>query len=150
MPNRNYFPITAFSGQFYAVRSTSVPAGESPLPPLTAWRIIERLIVRPVQLHELVTLSQEIRRSCESAAATISSRLLQHAFVSGNWFLIFRPRIASAPVFPRNEPVAEQIRTAKIIKTWVEMEVVRRPGSALAEPGLLMYAPRWHPPRRTN
>ena len=141
MPNRNYFPITAFSGQFYAVRSASLPAGESPLPPHRAWRIVERLIVRPVQLHELVALSQEIRRPCESSAATISYRLLQHAFVSGHWSLIFRPRIASAPVFPRNEPVAEQIRTAKIIKTWVEMEVVDDQGRPLPNQDYLCMLP---------
>jgi len=134
-------PLTTPSGQFCAVRSASLPAGESPLSPLAAWKIIERLIVRPLRLQELTALAQAIRPSYGSSAGFIDCRLLQHAFLSGNWSLIFRPRIASAADFPKNEPVAEQIRTAKVIKTWVEMEVVDERGRPFPNQAYLCMLP---------
>lgn len=141
MPPRQSLRITTRSVQFCAVPSSALTAGESALPASASWRIIERLLIYPVELSELTAFTLAIRPFGGKSATRIDTRQLQHAFASGSWSLISRPRSASGPVIPKIEPVAEQIRSAKIVKTWVEMEVVDEQGRPMPNQAYLCMLP---------
>lgn len=141
MGQRRAVRITTRSGEYSAVPTAALVAGESALRPEAAWQIIARLLTSPVELGDLHALARAMGTMDGKPAAGIDSRRLKAAFLSGAWSLIVPPRMDAAPVFREEEPVAEQIRTAKVVKTWVEMEVVDEQGRPVANQAYLCMLP---------
>lgn len=82
--------------------------------------MVERELLRPADLHSLSEIAQAIGGN----SGTARLRLICQALQAGSWVLL--PPVTEGPalVYSRPESIADQLRTAKIQKTWVEMEVV--------------------------
>jgi hypothetical protein len=115
-----------------AMWAADMRSSEQPLPPATAWQVMERILARPKEPGQLLALARFVPGALGSGMMSIRRGALENAFVSGK--LVLLPRQTSAPsVKPdTSESTVEQIRAAQVVKTWVEMEVVDDLGHSMA------------------
>jgi len=121
MSNKRVFHLQVMNRRYRAVRTTNLAANEVPIPAAQAGRLVERELLRPSDLSSLMELAQAMAGANRRAQLRAISRGLH----SGAWALL--PPVSEGPALvprPRVESVAEQLRVAKVQKTWVEMEVV--------------------------
>lgn len=104
-------PVRLGNRLFRAIRVADLTPADSPLPTAHSIGLIERELIRPRDLSSLHRLLR-------------ATGNLRHAFLSGLWALL--PPLAETPnsPIPKPEPVSEQLKAAKTLKTWIEMEVV--------------------------
>lgn len=134
-------PITTTAGTYFASPSSSLEPGDNALAPAVAWQILERVLDRPASLRELMVLTLSIRPLGTRSGNLVDRRVLEHAFRSGAWLLVAAKRPQALPVQDRPEPVAEQVRSARELKTWVEFEVVDESGQPMAGQAYLCMLP---------
>lgn len=111
MPSTRIVPVRLGNRLFRAIRVADLTPTDSPLPTAQSIGLLERELLRPRDLPSL----QRLLRTTGN---------LRHAFLSGHWTLL--PPLAEIPnaPIPKPEPVSEQLKAAKTVKTWIEMEVV--------------------------
>lgn len=111
MPYRNVLPVRIGTRRFRAIRAAELGPNEASIPAAQSVALLDRELRRPSDLTTLQRLLQ--------AAGN-----LRHAFLSGRWVLL--PPLAQTPnsPIPKPEPVTEQLKLARPVKTWIEMEVV--------------------------
>lgn len=104
-------PVRLGNRLFRAIRVADLTPTDRPLPTAQSIGLLERELLRPRDLPSL----QRLLRATGN---------LRHAFLSGHWALL--PPLAEIPnaPIPKPEPVSEQLKAAKTVKTWIEMEVV--------------------------
>lgn len=124
MDTRRTLQIRIANRPFRAVHLPDAAARDQALSPAKAWALLEREYLRPKDLSTLTELWHAI-----AGRRITTTRLSQirEAFLSGAWVLLPPPVEASAPPPPR-ESITEQLRTAKEVRTWVEMEVTDEEG----------------------
>lgn len=142
MPKRQSCPVTTASGKYSAVRASDLKPLERPLPAKAAVRLIEVVLQRPRDLLELQTLARAIYPHTGPLGSGLPLRSIRTAFETGRWVLLARATggiLQRAEEDGERESVQEQLRTAKELKTWVEMEVVDEDGRPMAgEPFVCM------------
>ena len=133
MPARQAYPLTLINGQRYlAVRAIALRAEETPLPARAASQLINRALLMPKDLNQLAALEQGIYPQGVRSYTLRHARVLPVAFQSGAWVLIRAASGGAPPPQEKTESVADQLRLAKIVKTWVEMEVVNELGEPVS------------------
>ncbi|MBI2687962.1 MAG: hypothetical protein HYX27_16765 [Acidobacteria bacterium] len=139
MPFHRTYKLRAAGARYIAMRSADVHAGLSPLPAQFAARVIERALMNPGDVNQLAELAHAIDGGTNRGAVK-GARMLR-AVQSGQWVL-FRENL-TIPVLrlPTPEPVAEQLKKAKVVKTWVEMEVVDENGKPVIGRGFTCMLP---------
>lgn len=121
MSNKRVFYLQVMNRRYRAIRTADLAANEVPLPAAKAWRLVERELMRPSDLSSLMELAQAMAGANRRAQL----RAICHGLQSGAWALL--APAAQGPALSLGSPmesVAEQLRAAKVRKTWVEMEVV--------------------------
>lgn len=120
MRTRSILFVRIGNRQFRAIRAAELVPGEVPLSATQAWGLLEREFLRPRDLPTLQRLSLAIT----GIAATTQLRAIREAFHAGRWALLTPISETSLTPIQAPEPVAEQLKSAKAVKTWIEMEVV--------------------------
>lgn len=120
MANRHIIHVRIGNRPYRAVPAPERTPHDAPLPANLAWTLLERELHRPCDLNSLAVLLKAVSGS----RLATPGKNLRHAFLSGQWSLL--PPFAETPnsPIPKPEPVAEQLKAAKSVKTWIEMEVV--------------------------
>ncbi len=133
---RRIVRIHILNRPFHAVRGGDVRPEETPLSPPQAAALLERALLRPHNPTELALLWAAL-----AGTGNLRHSVITGAFRSGAWVLL--PVSSGGAVVPaaRTEPVADQIREAKIVKTWIEMEVVDDLGRPMAGQEYLCMLP---------
>jgi hypothetical protein len=117
--------------RYRAVRAAQFDRKQAAVPAARAAALIEREFLRPKDLSTLTNLWHAIAGARGTSPARL--RLIREAFQTGAWLLL--PPSAAAPALPVSldaEPVTEQIRTAREVKTWIEMELVDNAGRPMS------------------
>lgn len=117
--------------RYRAIRAAQNDRREVPIPAARAAALIEREFLRPKDLSTLTDLWHAIAGARGASPARL--RIIREAFLSGAWLLL--PPAAPAPALPVSfdaEPASEQIRTAREVKTWIEMELVDDAGRPMS------------------
>lgn len=111
MPPTRVLPIRLGPRLFRAIRTADLTPADRPLPAVQSAALIDRELLHPRDLPGLQRLIQ-------------SAGNLRHAFHSARWALL--PPVAEIPSapLPQSEPIAQQLKAAKPLKTWIEMEVL--------------------------
>jgi hypothetical protein len=132
LASRRTIVISTTTGRYLALQASELRPDESPLAADKACQILERLLLRPSELAQLFSLGRAIGLGSPGSPGAVNARALRHAFGAGAWVLV--PQAAHASqVEPRAlESAAEQVKVAKELKTWVEMEVVDDDGRPMA------------------
>ena len=134
MAFRRVIRIQVMNRPWRALRAVELAPKETPIPAARAWSLVEREFLRPTQLSNLSTLWQAIATSGINApSTTIRLAVIKEAFLSGHWVLL--PPAAEAAAIAATPPVeslAEQLRVAKVVKTWIEIEVVDELGRPIS------------------
>jgi hypothetical protein len=121
MSTKRVFHFQILSRRYRAIRTADLAMNEVPIPAGQALRLVERELLRPSDLASLMELAQAMAGANRRAQL----RAIWHGLQSGVWALL--PPVSTGPVLAMRAPeesVAEQLRVAKVQKTWVEMEVV--------------------------
>jgi len=142
MPVRRVYSLSLPAGRYVALRASEVRSGERPMPSASASSLLERAIVRPAQPGELAALHDAITGSAMRRHGEVSRMALTNAFQSGAWVLL--PAAAPAPNYRPSgaaESPGEQVKSARVVKTWVEMEVVDDDGRPMAGRGYVCMLP---------
>jgi hypothetical protein len=126
---RRVIRIHALNRPFHAIRAAELRPGETPVAPSQAVGLLERVLLRPKNPTELALLWQAL-----GGAGFLRQSVLTGAFRSGAWVLLAVSDGGGPMPAARTESVADQIREAKAVKTWIEMEVVDDLGRPM--PGL--------------
>ena len=117
---------------YLAVRASDLEPGETALPAVQSWPILERELRNPRDLAGLMHLWRAMGGNSFGPSGTIRTEVLKEAFVTGRWVLV--PRTKQATMLRNGAPaetVGEQLKLAKVVKTWIEMEVVDEDGKPM-------------------
>ena len=126
---RRSWPIDFWGRKYVAVRSKDLRPNETPLKSGVAWKILERLIHRPESLAQLTELGHAVTADSRSSSSRFNLRALEKAFDSGEFVLLVRSnQVTRLIAEARDENIADQIREAQVVKTWIEFEVVDAEG----------------------
>lgn len=140
MATRRVFRIHIL-GQVYQAMPAGAngPASEA-LPGMAASRLIERAMLRPHGLAELQALGQAMEgRVTHSRPGALRLDKLKRAFEAGGWVLVAPRAAASIQPVENTERPADQVKAAKVLKTWIEFEVTDEDGRPRAgEPYMCM------------
>ena len=120
MRTRTILPIRIGNRQFRAIRTAELAPGEGSLSAAQAWGLLEREFLRPRDLPSL----QRLATAITGGTLTTQLRHVREAFQAGRWTLLPPVAEATSAFNQAPEPIAEQLKLAKPIKTWIEMEVV--------------------------
>lgn len=159
MPGRRSVRLTLGNRCYVAVRAEECSRESRPLPGTVAWQVIERALITLRESPALAMLLQSVTgehsglghsklaapRAPRQIPGIDRYRPLREAFCLERWRLIpptvgvsYTSTKEEAPRPPR-ESIAEQLRAAQPVKTWIEMEVVDESGKPMAgQPYLCM------------
>lgn len=125
--HRRVFRIHILNRLYNAIRASDLRAEETPIAPQQAVALLERALLRPRNPEELTLLWGALAGTGNPRHSVIAN-----AFRSGAWALLAVSSGGGVPPAAAAAPVAEQIREAKVVKTWIEMEVVDDLGRPMA------------------
>ena len=141
MEKRRVYGIHILNRPYLVLRATDLHSGETPLSATRALNLIERELLHPSDLVGLTNLWRVIGQTGVGGPGAIRTKVLREAFRSGTWLLLPSVSQASALESAPVESVAEQLRVAKVVKTWVEMEVVDAQGKPLSGQAFVCMMP---------
>lgn len=131
-PQRSY-QLHLPGGLFAAAPRSIAPADETPLPPPAAWRLLEQAFARPRDLAQLTAMAEAIGTRGVRSGAHIPLPAVRQAILSGEWVLTPSRRAGGGPrMVEPAEPAADQMRNARRVLTWIEVEVVDDAGRPAA------------------
>lgn len=117
------------SGSFLVVRGADLLPGETPISPEMAWQIFERAINHPRDPMQLAAIVAALSPGGVRAQSSLRQAALRKAIYDGTLALLTRPKELSARAAePAGASVAEQLKEARAVTTWVEMELVDMAG----------------------
>ena len=121
--------------KYLAIRREDLRENDQALTAAAAWKIIERFVYHPHPQDSglLAALAQAASGSAHSSSF-VNLAALQKAFTSGQMLLLMRnnqPTTVPAKS-GAGESVADQIKKAREVKTWVEFEVINAEGKPAA------------------
>jgi hypothetical protein len=122
--NRRSWPIDALGAKYLAVRAEDLRANEQPLSVQAALKAIERAVNHPTNSSQLIELGKAVARSGVRATETVNLHALTWAFQAGELVLLTRAEKTATRVLETGASVAEQLKAAHQVKTWVEFEVL--------------------------
>ncbi|HEU0122687.1 MAG TPA: hypothetical protein VFQ91_19300 [Bryobacteraceae bacterium] len=128
MSSRRCYPLQVAGGRYIALRKGDLRAGEQALAPPMARQILERAMRQPREVNELALFAAAVQRGIGG----INRAALNQAVQSGQWVLLAQPRSVPDARPSRIESTVQQINTARLVKTWVEMEVLDESGKPAA------------------
>lgn len=130
MPQRRMWRLRSLGGRLVILRKADLTSTEVPLSPGAGWQLIERLLHSPAHGNDLDTLAAAISSGNAGHFPKLNRTALQRAILDGSLVLL---AISAGP--PNNpgatqnaEPLADQILSARVVKAWVEMELVDTTG----------------------
>lgn len=127
--------------KYLVVRAVDLKPGEVPLQVSLALHIMERAIHYPVDIRQLASLSQGVMGGVTRGSSTVHLPGILGALGRGEIVLLNRRSGVSAQESTQPESVTEQLKLAKQVKTWVEMEVVDMEGNPVPNQRYLCALP---------
>jgi hypothetical protein len=126
---RRSWPVESYGRKYLALRREDLRPNEQALDPAAAWKIIEMFVQRPQDSGHLAALARAAAGGSH-ASTFVNLPALEKAFTSGQ--MVLMPRYNQAPTMRADigsgESIAEQIKKAREVKTWVEFEVIDTEG----------------------
>src|SRR5438045_1952823 len=123
MPYKQIIRVQIATRAYFAMRATDIKNAETPIAPVTACRLLERELLHPRDLHSVNILARAMARSRVAGSNAIPTREILKAFEIGEWVLIHAAvGLPSSRKDAAAESVADQLKTAKVVKTWIEFE----------------------------
>lgn len=123
-----------------AVRAVQPIEGLTPIPPTVAGQLLDVAMARPTELRTLQSLWRAVSGAAH-AGSQIRGEELKTAFLTGRWVLLEQSTAVRMHGLgaESSATVEEQVKAAKVVKTWVEFELVDEAGNPMAgEPYLCM------------
>lgn len=134
MPQRRLWRLRSLGGRFIVMRSRDLEPTEVPLSPQAGWKLMERVLNSPKDASDLATLAGAMSADGIGHPRQLNRSALERAI--GNGTLVLLPVSAGLPNNPGGtstaESVTDQILTARVVKTWVEIELVDTGGAPVA------------------
>jgi len=127
--NRRSWPLDVMGSKYLAVRASDLRENEAAFTAHAALQVIERAIHHPTNPRQLSDLGQALTRSGLRSVSTPNWNAVLSAFRSGEMVLLKRSVPVPLTRATREESVEAQLKSAKLVKTWVEMEVVDMEGN---------------------
>lgn len=138
---RRCWLLDVMGSRFLAVRARDLQVDEVPLSPSAASKVVERAMDHPKDIGQLSSLQQALADSGLRSTSAINRSLLLRAFSAGDLLLLRRNVQAPTARTEMQETIAEQVKFAKEVKTWVEMEVVDMEGNPVPNKKYLCVLP---------
>mgnify|MGYP000325745260 CR=1 FL=1 len=137
---RPSWPITVMGGKYLAIRAGDVQPHEDALAPEAAFRIIQRAMNHPHDPGQLHALSRAVT-GFKSSSGTVNGSAIENAFRSGKLRLLRQQARTATHWIDARENIGEQLRQARVVKTWIEFEVVDTEGRPVPDETYLCMLP---------
>lgn len=137
---RRTWPIDTLGQKYLAVRVEDLKPTDQPMSGPATESAIQRAISHPNDIGQLIQLSQALRGSGR-IGGNVSLRALLWAFQTGEFALLRRRDNAPNLYVKAAEPGTDQVKMAKEVKTWVEIEVVDMEGNPFSNKPYLCVLP---------
>ncbi len=129
LSNRRSWPLDVMGSRYLVIRAIDLRENETAFAAQKALQLIERAINHPADTRQLSDLGQALTRSSLRSVGTPNWNAVFSAFRSGEVVLLRRNTQGPQLRATSNESIAEQLKSAKPVTTWVEMAVVDMEGN---------------------
>jgi len=138
---RRVWPLDVMGSNYWAIRARDLQVDEVPLSASTASQVIERAMVHPKDIGQLSNLQQAVADSGLRSTSKLNRSSILRAFSTGEMVLLRRNVQAPTARLATEETIAEQLKFAKEVKTWVEMQVVDMEGNPVPDKKYICVLP---------
>ncbi|MBL8237607.1 MAG: hypothetical protein JNM66_09325 [Bryobacterales bacterium] len=139
MAQRRLWRLRSLGGRYVLLRREDLAPAEVPLAPEAGWQLVERILASPQVGSDLETIAAAMA----GRQARLNRSAVRQAILGGSFVLLAAssgpPNSPGAPQ-PAESP-ADQILKARVVKTWVEMELVDAAGAPVAGQRFLCVLP---------